>query len=71
MTHENLRSWKIVETVGATLNHSRYFWQVTFHRSQLQVTQYLPQNSIKKVLTVLMHLSSASPRGGGGGGTPG
>ena len=28
----------------------RYFLQVTFHRSQLQVTQYLPQNSIKIVL---------------------
>ena len=28
----------------------RYFLQVTFHRSQLQVTQYLPQNSIKKSL---------------------
>ena len=32
----------------------RYFLQVTFHRSQLQVTQYLPQNSIKIVLTVLI-----------------
>ena len=27
----------------------RYFLQVTFHRSQLQVTQYLPENSIKTI----------------------
>ena len=41
-------------SAGKIYEYGRYFLQVTFQRSQLQVTRYLPQNSIKTVYTVLM-----------------